>query len=59
MDADFRVHPQMAEGHDVSDDGLRWTIRLREGLRFHDSEPVLARDAAATVQRWALRDSFG
>ncbi|MGG5820045.1 ABC transporter substrate-binding protein [Falsiroseomonas sp. HW251] len=59
MDADFRIHPQMAEGHDTSNDGLRWTIRLRGGLRFHDGEPVLARDVAASIRRWAVRDSFG
>lgn len=26
--------PQMAEGHQLSDDKLTWTIKLREGLRF-------------------------
>jgi peptide/nickel transport system substrate-binding protein len=29
-------HPQMAEGHTVSDDKLTWRIRLRDGLSFHD-----------------------
>lgn len=33
--------------------------RLREGLKFHDSTPVLARDCAATLRRWAARDTFG
>ena len=28
----------MAEGHVIEQDGRRWTIRLREGLRFHDGE---------------------
>src|SRR3978361_1617487 len=49
----------MAERADVSDDGRTWTIRLREGLRFHDNEPVLARDAAASLRRWAARDVYG
>ena len=39
--------PQMAEGHEVSDNGLVWRIRLREGLRFHDNEPVRAQDCIA------------
>jgi peptide/nickel transport system substrate-binding protein len=47
FDQNFRPQPQMAEGHRVDEDGLIWTIRLREGLRFHDGEPVLARDCAA------------
>src|ERR1700758_1628555 len=32
-------HPQMAEGHSVSDDKLTWRIRLRDGLWFHDGSP--------------------
>ncbi|UPG73998.1 ABC transporter substrate-binding protein [Roseomonas gilardii subsp. gilardii] len=58
-DADFRPTPQMAEGHEVSADGRTWTIRLREGLRFHDGEPVRAVDCAASLARWSKRDSFG
>ena len=58
-DARARPRPQMAEGHEVSDDGLLWRIRLREGLRFHDGEPVRAADCVASVRRWASRDPFG
>ena len=58
-DAQSRPRPQMAEGHEVSDDGLTWRIRLREGLRFHDGAPVRAADCVASIRRWAARDSFG
>ncbi len=58
-DAKLRARPQMAESHEVSADGRTWRIRLREGLWFHDGTPVLARDCAASVARWAKRDSFG
>jgi peptide/nickel transport system substrate-binding protein len=51
--------PQMAEGATVSDDGRVWSIRLRDGLTFHDGEKVLARDAAASLRRWAARDVYG
>jgi peptide/nickel transport system substrate-binding protein len=54
-----RPQPQMAEGHTVSDDGRTWTIRLRDGLRWHDGTPVLARDCSASLQRWSRRDTFG
>lgn len=59
QDARFRPRPQMAEGHSVSDNGLVWQIRLRPGLRFHDGTPVLARDCAASLARWAQRHAFG
>ena len=59
MTDDLKVAPQMAEGHSTSDDGLTWLIRLREGLRWHDGQPVLARDCAASLARWSRRDTFG
>jgi len=59
VDGQLRPRPQMAEGHTVSDDGRVWRIRLREGLRFHDGEPVRARDCAASLARWSKRDPFG
>jgi peptide/nickel transport system substrate-binding protein len=53
------AQPQMAEGHVVEDGGLTWRIRLRQGLRFHDGERVLARDCVASIRRWGQRDTFG
>jgi peptide/nickel transport system substrate-binding protein len=58
-DSNFAVHPQMAEGFTRSADGLTYEITLREGLRFHDSEPVRAVDCIASLARWAKRDSMG
>lgn len=59
FDADFNVQPQMATGHTISDDGKQWEITLRDGLKFHDGTPVLARDCVATIQRWGKRDPMG
>jgi len=58
-DSQFRIQPQMAEGHTVGEDGRRVTITLREGLRFHDGEPVLAKDCVASLKRWMKRSPFG
>lgn len=57
--ADLKPRPQMAEGHELSADGRTWTIRLRDGLKFHDGTPVLSRDCAASLARWSKRDPFG
>src|SRR6476659_5645565 len=59
MDARLQVQRQMVEAEEVSADGLTWTFRLRHGLKFHDGEPVLARDAVASIKRWAVRDPLG
>ena len=56
LDETFTAQPQMVEGHTVENDGTIWTLRLRDGLRFHDGTPVLARDAVASIRRFAARD---
>ena len=56
---DGLAHPQMAEGHQISDDKLTWRIRLRDGLTFHDGQPVRATDCIASIKRWSVRDPFG
>jgi peptide/nickel transport system substrate-binding protein len=58
IDLDWRARPQMVEGHLIEDDGLIWTLTLREGLRFHDGTPVLGRDVVASIRRFAQRISF-
>ncbi|WP_438620474.1 ABC transporter substrate-binding protein [Neoaquamicrobium sediminum] len=58
QDKNFTPQPQMAE-FAVSDDGLTYTFTLRDGLKFHDGEPVTAADAVASLQRWGKRDSGG
>jgi peptide/nickel transport system substrate-binding protein len=58
-DAQLNPQPQMVEGHQVENNGLRWTMRLREGLAFHDGEKVLARDCVASLLRWMKRDAIG
>lgn len=57
--ADGVPRPQMAAGSEVSADGRTWRIGLRDGLKFHDGSPVLARDCAASIARFAKRESFG
>lgn len=58
-DSNQQAQPQMVDGHVMEDGGRRWTLTLREGLRFHDGEPVLARDCVASVRRWGRRDVLG
>lgn len=51
--------PQMVEGDEVRDDGRTWRFTLRDGLAFHDREPVRAADCIASIQRWGKRRGFG
>ena len=59
VDEKLEPQRQMVEGEEVSSDGLTWTFRLRPGLKFHDGEPVLAKDAVASIARWSVRDPMG
>jgi peptide/nickel transport system substrate-binding protein len=59
VDEQYRPQPQMLAGHTVEDGGKTWRLTLRDGLAFHDGSKVLGRDCAASIQRWAKRDTFG
>ncbi|MGX8014267.1 ABC transporter substrate-binding protein (plasmid) [Mesorhizobium sp. ORM8.1] len=55
----FEAVPQMLASHKMSEDELTWTLTLRDGLAWHDGQPVTARDCVASIKRWAQRDQFG
>ena len=56
LDTSWAAQPQMVEGDQVEEDGL--TLTLRDGLRFHDKERVLARDVVASIRRFGARIDF-
>ena len=51
LDAALAVVPGLAESWEVSDDGLSYTFRLREGVTFHDGSAFDAEDVAASIRR--------
>ncbi len=53
------VKPQMVDKYDVSADKTLWTFTLRDGLEWHDGQPVTAEDCVVSIKRWAARDSMG
>jgi peptide/nickel transport system substrate-binding protein len=50
-DAGGLIVPALAESWTSSPDGKLWTFRLREGVRFHNGEPLTSKDVAATIRR--------
>src|SRR5262249_27607054 len=59
MDAQLNVKPQMVDSWTVSDDKLTYRFVLRDGLNFHDGQPVTADDCVASLKRWGARDAMG
>ena len=55
----YQVSGQMVAGHVVENDGKRWKLTLRDGMKWHDGERVLARDCVASIRRWGAKDTFG
>jgi len=48
---DFAPEARLAESWEQSTDGLTWTYQIREGVTFHDGEPLTADDVAYTFNR--------
>jgi ABC-type transport system substrate-binding protein len=50
LDKDFNIVPANAVSWAVGEDGLTWTIKLREGVMWSDGTPVTAYDYEATYR---------
>lgn len=48
LDADLNIVNDLATGYEVSEDGLTWTVTIRDDAVFSDGEPVTAEDVAYT-----------
>ena len=59
MDENLRVQPQMVDQTTVSPDGKKYTFTLRDGLRWHDGQPVLSEDCVESLKRWGKTNRFG
>jgi peptide/nickel transport system substrate-binding protein len=59
IDSRFKPHPQMIDGYEVSQDKLNYSFVLRDGLKFHDGQPVRGADCTASIKRWVARDALG
>lgn len=59
LDDKFRPHPQMVGDYHISDDKVLYSFTLRDGLKFHDGQPVRGIDCTTSLTRWMVRDSFG
>jgi peptide/nickel transport system substrate-binding protein len=46
------VIPSLATDWTTSEDGLSWTFNLREGVTFHDGEPLNAEAVCFNFERW-------
>jgi len=55
-DGTLEVEPSLAESYEVSDDGITYTFKLREGVTFHDGTPLDAEAVVFTFERMLDKD---
>src|SRR6266540_3367467 len=58
-DEKLQIKPQMVDRWNSADKGMKWSFTLRDGLKWHDGQPVVAEDAVESVKRWTKRDPLG
>lgn len=46
--ADLKIGKDLATDYSVSEDGLVWTVKIRDDVSFTDGEPLTAKDVAFT-----------
>lgn len=51
FDPELGLIPDLAETWTVSDDGLQYSFALRDGLTFHNGDPLTANDLVYTYER--------
>jgi len=44
------VNPDLAESYEVSDDKLTYTIKMKDGLKWHDGDDLTAEDVAWSIK---------
>lgn len=54
---DATVAPMLAERIEVSEDGRAYAFTLREGVRFHNGQPLTAADVAFALARYMRRET--
>ena len=56
MDGTFTL--TLAESAAVSDDGLVWTFKIRDGVAFHDGQPLTAKDVVFSYNLYQSTEDY-
>jgi peptide/nickel transport system substrate-binding protein len=60
LDDDNRPIPMLAESFPVvSKDELTYTIKLRQGIKFHNGKEMTSDDVVASLLRWSKQSIYG
>ena len=59
LDSKLQAKPQMVDTWTRSPDGMKWSFKLRPGMKWHDGTAVTAKDIVASLNRWGKLPSRG
>ena len=57
LDPDANPYPELAESFEESADGLEYKFKLRQGVTFHNGDPLTAEDVKFSFDRLRAKDS--
>jgi ABC-type transport system substrate-binding protein len=49
----------LADSHTVSRDGLVYTFKLRQGIKFHNGKEMTSEDVVPSLARWGKQSIYG
>lgn len=52
MNENYEPTPVLAKSYEVSDDGMEYIIKLRQGVKFHNGKEMTADDVVVSMNRW-------
>lgn len=50
--------PAVAESYEISEDGTLYTFKIRDGIKFHNGNPLDVKDVEFSLNRMAGKDGF-
>jgi peptide/nickel transport system substrate-binding protein len=56
-DEQLKLQPKLAKAYEASEDGLTWTLTLRDGVKFHDGTDFNADAVVFNFERWMDKDN--
>jgi peptide/nickel transport system substrate-binding protein len=59
LDSSNKPIPMLAEGVTISKDGLVYTFKLRQGVKFHNGKEMTSEDVVPSIARWGKQSVYG
>lgn len=56
LDGSYKL--TLADSYDVAKDGKTWTFKIKQGIKFHDGQPMTAKDIAFTYNFYKTHTDF-